>query len=446
MSTVTTSSLSDTLPSTVPKLDAEGENWAIFYVRFMDAVEAKGFWGHFDGSSPEPDSSDAQKAEKSQWEKDERLAKTLLTQRLPDSTVMEIHGKKTVKERWEAVVREYTVKGAYAQTEMRSKFLTSRCPEKGNAKEFLRGLRLKKEELAQVGVKISDEDYLSTILSSLPDALSNFASVQMSWTLQQTQQPMDASTLMTMLLQEAEQQNLRAQKRKQAAGKSKEDEKGEALAVSTEKPKGKRDMSKINCWNCGEAGHFSSKCDKPKKTKDNSSKSSGNSDSKKEGTSAAVNNVDSSSDDEGAWAAEELSSDSDAGDWFSDEASAVDEVSGVDGKMDWFDEAVAADVVLPEILASSSDDEAADVVLPEMLTVPGVVDVFARDVDSDNEGGDLEKELAVEERGGVNVEEFSDTSGEAFVVAESVQTARMGGVATTYIINPCQLPGRRFYI
>src|ERR1700678_4454659 len=58
MSTVTTSSLSDTLPSTVPKLDAEGDNWAIFLVRFMDAVEAKGFWGHFDGSLSPPVTTD----------------------------------------------------------------------------------------------------------------------------------------------------------------------------------------------------------------------------------------------------------------------------------------------------------------------------------------------------------------------------------------------------
>jgi hypothetical protein len=163
----------------------------------MDAVEAKGFWGHFDGSSSMPvmttTPTEAETATKNQWEKDERSAKTLLTQRLPDSTVMEIHSKVTVRERWEAVAKEYTVKGVYAQMEMRAKFLTSRCPEKGNAKDFLRGLRLKKEELAQVGVKISDEDYLSTIISSLPDALSNFASMQMSWTLQQTQQSMDAT-------------------------------------------------------------------------------------------------------------------------------------------------------------------------------------------------------------------------------------------------------------
>src|ERR1700761_1115632 len=147
MTTITTSSLSNTLPSSIPKLDADRENWAIFFVRFMDAVEAKGFWGHFDGSSPalviSTESSESQKMEKLQWDKEERSAKTLLTQKLPDSTVMEIHSKKSVKERWEAVVKEYMKKGAFAQTEMRAKFLTSRCLEKGSAKEFLRGLRLK---------------------------------------------------------------------------------------------------------------------------------------------------------------------------------------------------------------------------------------------------------------------------------------------------------------
>ncbi|KAF8799458.1 hypothetical protein BYT27DRAFT_7027398, partial [Phlegmacium glaucopus] len=53
MSTATTS-LSDSLPSSIPKLDATGLNWAIFLVHFQDAVEAKGFWGHFDGMTPRP--------------------------------------------------------------------------------------------------------------------------------------------------------------------------------------------------------------------------------------------------------------------------------------------------------------------------------------------------------------------------------------------------------
>jgi len=47
----TTTSLSDMLPSSVPKLDALGKNWAVFNMHFKDAIDAKGYWGHFDGSS-----------------------------------------------------------------------------------------------------------------------------------------------------------------------------------------------------------------------------------------------------------------------------------------------------------------------------------------------------------------------------------------------------------
>ena len=51
---VATTSLNDTLPSSVPKLDATGLNWTIFSLHFEDAVQAKGFWGHFSGTTPSP--------------------------------------------------------------------------------------------------------------------------------------------------------------------------------------------------------------------------------------------------------------------------------------------------------------------------------------------------------------------------------------------------------
>ena len=53
MSTAATS-LADILPNSVPKLEASGKNWAVFLLRFKDAVDAKGFWGHFDSSNPRP--------------------------------------------------------------------------------------------------------------------------------------------------------------------------------------------------------------------------------------------------------------------------------------------------------------------------------------------------------------------------------------------------------
>ena len=73
---ITTASLSDTLSSTVPMLDASGCNWAIFVFRFQDAVEAKGFWDHFDGSASRPIAANAtptamETIAMSQWDKDE---------------------------------------------------------------------------------------------------------------------------------------------------------------------------------------------------------------------------------------------------------------------------------------------------------------------------------------------------------------------------------------
>ena len=102
MSTITMAALSDALPSSVPKLDASGTNWAIFIFRFQDTIEAKGFWGHFSGSTPTPVFVDPAKptsdksAAKAQWDENEQSAKSLLTQKLLDPMVVMIHAKVTV--------------------------------------------------------------------------------------------------------------------------------------------------------------------------------------------------------------------------------------------------------------------------------------------------------------------------------------------------------------
>ena len=56
MSTATTS-MSDSLPLSILKLNSSGLNCAIFSVRFQDAVKAKGFWSHFDGTESQPTTS-----------------------------------------------------------------------------------------------------------------------------------------------------------------------------------------------------------------------------------------------------------------------------------------------------------------------------------------------------------------------------------------------------
>ena len=115
MSSIT--ALADSLPSSIPKLDSASLNWAIFSLHFQDAVEAKGYWGYFDGSTPCPTPITVAAEDQTmmidnspveQWNKEERLAKSLLTQKIPDSALMKICNKKTVKDRWDTIVWEYT--------------------------------------------------------------------------------------------------------------------------------------------------------------------------------------------------------------------------------------------------------------------------------------------------------------------------------------------------
>ena len=288
---VATTSLSDSLPSSIPKLDASGVNWVIFSVRFQDAVEAKGFWGHFDGASTRPVDStipgtttpggsvataarsamtpEELVAAQSQWDKDERSAKSLLTQKIPDSTLIRIHSKKSVKERWDAIVAEFTEKGAYAQTDLRTKFLESKCPDKGNVREFLDSLRVKREELASVGVDIDEKDYRSTIIGSLPVHLVNFASAQLT-AARIASITLTPDALIAILGEEYDRQILQ-RARRYGTGKAK-DNKDEAMAASpsSSKWKGGKGGRKqhCECWNCGSKEHFKDKCPEPPKSSD----------------------------------------------------------------------------------------------------------------------------------------------------------------------------------
>jgi len=55
----TQSQLTDTLPNTVPHLESDSSNWPIFNLHFQYAIKAKGFWGHFDGTTNHPSPIDA---------------------------------------------------------------------------------------------------------------------------------------------------------------------------------------------------------------------------------------------------------------------------------------------------------------------------------------------------------------------------------------------------
>src|SRR6266852_2511804 len=111
------------LPVGVPYLEPDGTNWAIFSMRFRDAMKAMHRWAYFAGHKPCPKPKDTGKptdaevdaAEK--WEYKDSMATHLLFQRLPNSIVMRLSRCCTAHEQWEAITREYQAKSAFAQAD-----------------------------------------------------------------------------------------------------------------------------------------------------------------------------------------------------------------------------------------------------------------------------------------------------------------------------------------
>ncbi|KAG1738092.1 uncharacterized protein EDB91DRAFT_1082853 [Suillus paluster] len=182
------------------------QNWAIFSLCFQIAIEAKELWRQFDGTTPRPvgasmtapdgtvvvSSPDLDALAK--WLKSENLAKHSLTQCIPNSTVLHVWNLTDVAAMWMEIVCKYTEIGAYAQTDLRTKFLESKCP--GNSDIH---------ELAAVRVNIEEKDYHSTIIQSLPNYLASFASGQLATArLYSPTQTINPNILISLIIEESE--------------------------------------------------------------------------------------------------------------------------------------------------------------------------------------------------------------------------------------------------
>ena len=132
---------------------------------------------------------------------------------------------------WNEIACEYTEKGAYAQTDLQTKFLGSQCPVDGDVHQFLDDLRTKRDELAAVGVQIEEKDYRSTIIQSLPKYLASFASGQLATAcLYSPTQTIDPDILISLIIEESERRGRKETRNLRSKQKARDSD--EALAVA----------------------------------------------------------------------------------------------------------------------------------------------------------------------------------------------------------------------
>jgi hypothetical protein len=260
------------LPADIPRLEPDGTNWAIFSLRFCEAMQVTRHWGYFDGTTPCPSPEDpADPTEDEieaikQWEYEDLVARYFLSQYLPDTTFMRLNQYPTAQLRWKYVSDEYTDKSVHVQKNLEQAFFEMRCPKGGDVRTFVTNLCYKREELATAGVLVTNKEYLRTVLRGIPEELAKFVSRLLSAAqLGHEVSTIDTCTLIGRICKEDERLKAHCAWGKQNQGKNKRgSQTGEPLAV-TSSAGSKKKGCKGKCHNCNKAGHRARECRTPKK-------------------------------------------------------------------------------------------------------------------------------------------------------------------------------------
>jgi gag-polypeptide of LTR copia-type len=195
------------------------------------------------------------------WDRDDEVARYLLSSHLPDHTALEVSDLGTAEERWTRVTQEYQAMSAFAHHDLEAKFLEIRCPKGGDVRTFLTDLPFKRQELAAADVKLDDQDYQRTVLRSIPGELATFAAALLSaHAIATASQPtrLDTNPLISHICEKAD----RLKNRRARTGNSngtKDRQEDEALAVTSGNA-GTKKTRKGKCRGCGKPGHREREC------------------------------------------------------------------------------------------------------------------------------------------------------------------------------------------
>jgi hypothetical protein len=170
----------------IPKLEVNGLNWVIFKDRFVFAAAAAGWEKHIDGTGTEPSppafvtgvpivltaeqttKQELYEGKKLMWLTGEAVIKQAITTTISDSLFIEIQKEVTACLMWEAVRMKREKKLRMVTVDLRRKLQAEKCLEHGDVRAHLNKLQTMREDLASMGGSISDEDFTSIILGSIP--------------------------------------------------------------------------------------------------------------------------------------------------------------------------------------------------------------------------------------------------------------------------------------
>jgi hypothetical protein len=178
--------------------------------------------------------------------------------------------KDTVAAMWSEIKEEYESKTELVQANLRTRFYMSHCGEREDLRTHLDKLQTMYEELATVRITVSDAEYRSVIMQSLPKSYANYLSALTS-SAHVSKVTLTPTTILVYLKNEYDHQAIDHKRSHEKPSKTRD----VALYSQPKKasgPKAKLDkaMSKGfsgTCYNCDGTGHRAHDCPSPRQEK-----------------------------------------------------------------------------------------------------------------------------------------------------------------------------------
>jgi hypothetical protein len=156
---------------------------------------------------------------------------------------------------WEAIRLKPEKKSHMITDDLCCRLQTERCPEHSDICAHLNKLQTMKEDLASIGGSMTDEDFTSIILRSIPPLYDTYITV-ISATSSLLNQSLSPTNLINAICNEADWEAIKNPR-------SKEDDHDAAFVVGSSKKgsgSSKKLKKEVKCWNCHKKGHSKAEC------------------------------------------------------------------------------------------------------------------------------------------------------------------------------------------
>src|SRR5260370_14531279 len=156
----------------LPKLVADSANWITYCDRIQWSMKMRGLGDHLTSKAVTKlytnagDIGGVSPAQR--WVRDEITASGLLDATIPDEVFWDIKSSETVMDVWAQLKALFEGKSRSVMDDLRRKFQTKHCREDDDIHAHFNKLAHLREKLSALGRAVSDDEYVTVLIESLP--------------------------------------------------------------------------------------------------------------------------------------------------------------------------------------------------------------------------------------------------------------------------------------